>query len=101
MAQSDRQHHAINCSNQKVKYFKKLSSVHSVHNEPLHLLVGKNSGFKSWQDFKGKHVNIDDPGSGHHGTMEILLAAHRMSASAFGQISEFDFMAHGQALFDG
>ena len=100
MAQSDWQHHAINCSNQKVKYFKKLRSVHSVHNEPLHLLVGKNSGFKSWQDFKGKHVNIDDPGSGHHGTMEILLAAHRMSASAFGQISEFDFMAHGQALFD-
>ena len=29
------------------------------------------------------------------------MAAHGMSASAFGQISELDSTAHGQALCDG
>ena len=101
IAQSDFQHHAFNCSDQKVKHFKQLRSVYSVHNEPLHLIVGKISVFKRWQDFKSKRVNIDDPGSGHHGTMEILMAAHRMSASAFGQISELDSTPHWQALCDG
>ena len=100
MAQSDWQHHAFNCSNQKETYFKKLRSVFSVHKEPLHLIVGKNSVFKRWQDLKGKRVNIGNPGSGHHGTMEVLMAAHGMSASAFGQISELDSTAHAQALCD-
>ena len=101
MAQSDWQYHAFNCSNQKVTCFKKLRSVFSVHNEPLHLIVGKDSGIKRWQDLKGKRVNIGNPGSGHRGTMEVLMAAHGMSASAFGQISELDSTAHGQALCDG
>ena len=41
MAQLDWQHHAFNCSNQKVKYFMTRRSVFSVHNEPPHLMVGK------------------------------------------------------------
>ena len=101
MGQSDWQHHAFNCSNQKVTCFKKLHSVFSVHNEPLHLIVCKDSGIKRWQDLKGKRVKIGNPGSGHRGTMEVLMAAHGMSASAFGQISELDSTAHGQALCDG
>jgi len=101
MAQSDWQHHAFNCSNPKVTCFKKLRSVFSIHNEPLHLIVGKDSGIKRWQDLMGKRVNIGNPGSGHRGTMEVLMAAHGMSASAFGQISELDSTAHGQALCDG
>ena len=100
MSQLDWQRHAFNCSNQKVKYFKKLRSVFSVHNGPPHLIVGKIF-FKRWQDFKGKRVNIGNPSFGHHGTMEVLMAAHGMSASAFGQISELDSTMHGQALCDG
>ena len=101
MAQLDWQHHAFNCSNQKVKYFKKLCSVFSVHNEPPHLIVGKNSLFKRRHDLKGKRVNIGNPSFGHHGTMEVLMAAHGMSASAFGKISELDSTVYGQALCDG
>ena len=100
MAQLDCQHHAFNCSNQKVKYFMTRRSVFSVHNEPPHLMVGKFF-FKRWQDFQGKRVNIGNPSFGHHGTMEVLMAAHGMSASAFGQIRELDSTMSGQALCDG
>ena len=76
MAQLDWQHHVFNCRNQKVKYFKKLRSVFSVHNESPRLIVGKISLFKRWQDLNDKRVNIGNPSFGHHGTMEVLMAAH-------------------------
>ncbi|MCZ6496459.1 MAG: TAXI family TRAP transporter solute-binding subunit, partial [Alphaproteobacteria bacterium] len=77
VAQSDWQYHAYNGSSKyKGKAFKKLRAVFSVHPEPYHIIVGKNSGIKSWADLKGKRFNIGNPGSGQRGTTEVLMAKY-------------------------
>ena len=101
MVQSDWQYHAYNCSSKSVACFKKLRSVFSVHGEPFHLIVSKDSGIQRWSDLKGKRVNIGNPGSGHRGTMEILMAAHGLKISDFGRASELDSTSQSQALCDG
>jgi len=102
VAQSDWQFHAYNCSNEdKVKCFKKLRAVFSVHPEPFHIIVGKDSGIKTWDDLKGKRVNIGNPGSGQRGTMEVLMEAHGTKTSDFAQATELTSTEQSQALCDG
>lgn len=101
VAQSDWQHHSYNCSSDKVTCFKKLRSVFSVHPEPFHIIVGKDSGIKTWADLKGKRVNIGNPGSGQRGTMEVLMAAHGASVSDFAAATELTSTEQANALCDG
>ena len=101
VAQSDWQYHGYNCSSDKVTCFKKLRSVFSVHPEPFHIIVGKDSGIKSWSDLKGKRVNIGNPGSGQRGTMEVLMEAHGTKTSDFAQATELTSTEQSKALCDG
>ena len=76
VAQSDWQYHAYNgTAPDKVKKFDGLRAVFSVHPEPYHIIVGKDSGISGWGDLKGKRFNIGNPGSGQRGTTEVLMAA--------------------------
>ena len=101
VAQSDWQFHAYNCSSKKVKCYKKLRAVFSVHPEPFHIIVGKDSGIKSWGDLKGKRVNIGNPGSGQRGTMEVLMGAHGTKIGDFAQVTELTSTEQSKALCDG
>ena len=101
VAQSDWQYHAVNCSSKKVTCSKNLRAVFSVHPEPFHIIVGKDSGINSWGDLKGKRVNIGNPGSGQRGTMEVLMAAHGTMSSDFAQATELTSTEQSKALCDG
>ena len=101
VAQSDWQYHSYNCSSHKVICFKKLRAVFSIHAEPLHVIVGENSGIKSWNDLKGKRVNIGLPGSGDRGMMEGLMKAHGTNMGDFARVSELFSFEGGRALCDG
>ena len=101
VAQSDWQYQSYNCSSHKVICFKKLRAVFSIHAEPLHVIVGENSGIKSWNDLKGKRVNIGLPGSGVRGMMEVLMKAHGTNIGDFARVSELFSFEGGRALCDG
>jgi TRAP transporter TAXI family solute receptor len=101
VAQSDWQEQAYNCSSKKVTCYKKLRAVFSVHPEPFHIIVGKDSGINSWADLKGKRVNIGNPGSGQRGTMEVLMAAYGTKTSDFAQATELTSTEQSKALCDG
>jgi hypothetical protein len=102
VAQSDWQFHASNGSSKwKGKKQSDLRAVFSVHPEPFHIIVGKDSGINSWGDLKGKRVNIGNPGSGQRGTMEVLMAAHGTSASDFKIATELTSSEQSKALCDG
>ena len=101
VAQSDWQYHSYNCSSHKVICFKKLRAVFSIHAEPLHVIVGENSGIKSWNDLKGKRVNIGLPGSGDRGMMEGLMKAHGTNMGDFARVTELFSFEGGRALCDG
>ena len=76
VAQSDWQFHAYN-GTAPDKFpdgaFKELRAVFSVHPEPFTVVVRADSGINSFDDLKGKRVNIGNPGSGQRGTMEVLM----------------------------
>ncbi len=102
VAQSDWQYHSYNeTSPDKVTPYKKLRAVFSVHPEPYQLIVAKGSGIKSWDDLKGKRVNIGNPGSGQRGTTEVLMKAHGMKKSDFKIATELTSTEQTKALCDG
>jgi TRAP transporter TAXI family solute receptor len=102
VAQSDWQYHAYNgTSSFEGQQYDKLRAVFSVHPEPFQILAGKDSGIKSWDDLAGKRVNIGNPGSGQRGTFEVLMAAHGVETSWFGQATELTSTEQSNALCDG
>ena len=102
VAQSDWQYHAYNGSSKwEGNQYGDLRAVFSVHPEPFQLIAGKDSGVSSWDDLKGKVVNIGNPGSGQRGTMEVLMAARGMSVEDFKQATELTSSEQVNALCDG
>mgnify|MGYP001366623895 FL=1 len=102
VAQSDWQYHAYNGSSKwEDNQYSDLRAVFSVHPEPFQLIAGKDSGISSWDDLKGKTVNIGNPGSGQRGTMEVLMAARGMSVDDFKQATELTSSEQVNALCDG
>ena len=67
VAQSDRQYQAYNGtpgSEWDSKPQKDLRAVFSIHAETVDLIAAVDSGINTFQDLKGKRVNIGNPGSG-------------------------------------
>jgi TRAP transporter TAXI family solute receptor len=59
-----------------------------------------DSGINSFDDLKGKRVNIGNPGSGQRGTMEVLMAAKGWKKSDFALASELKAAEQSKALCD-
>lgn len=53
--------------------FRHLRAVFSLYPEPLTIVARKDSGIRTFEDLKGKRVNIGSPGSGQRATMEVLM----------------------------
>jgi len=102
VAQSDWQFHAYNGSSkmQEQGANKELRSVFSVHPEPFTVVARADSGIKTFDDLKGKRVNVGNPGSGQRGTMEVLMAAKGWTMSDFKLASELKPAEQSQALCD-
>lgn len=102
VVQSDWQYHAFKGdAPESVEPFPGLRAVFSVHPEPFHLIVAKDSKIKSFEDLKGKRVNIGNPGSGQRETMEVLMKAHGMTADDFMVATELTSTEQSNALCDG
>ena len=102
VAQSDWQYHAYNGTSKfsKMGPFKKLRAVFSVHGEPFTLIARADSGIKTFDDLKGKRVNIGNPGSGQRGTMDIVMAAKGWTKSDLRLASELKGSEQSKALCD-
>jgi len=102
VAQSDWQYHAYNGTSkfEEAGPNKELRAVFSVHPEPFTVVARKDSGIKTFDDLKGKRVNIGNPGSGQRGTMEVVMAAKGWSNDDFTLVSELKAAEQSQALCD-
>ena len=102
VAQSDWQFHAYNGTSrfEDKGAFKELRAVFSVHPEPFTVVARADSGITSFDDLKGKRVNIGNPGSGQRGTMEVLMNALGWSKGDFALASELKSSEQSQALCD-
>lgn len=100
MAQSDAQAQAYTGTGSFKAPISDLRSVFSVHPEPFTLVASKEANIKSLADFKGKRLNIGDPGSGTRAALMDLLAAMNMKVSDFSLAAELKADEQGAALCD-
>ena len=104
VAQSDWQYHAYNGTAPEQfpdGKFEELRAVFSVHPEPFTVVARKDSGIKTFEDLKGKRVNVGNPGSGQRGTMEVVMARMGWTMSDFALASELKSAEQSAALCDG
>jgi TRAP transporter TAXI family solute receptor len=103
VAQSDWQYHAYN-GTAPDKFpegaYKDLRAVFSVHAEPFTVVARTDSGITTFDDLKGKRVNIGNPGSGQRGTMEVVMEKMGWSMGDFALASELKSAEQSQALCD-
>jgi TRAP transporter TAXI family solute receptor len=102
VAQSDWQHHAFNGTSkfEDAGAFEGLRAVFSVHPEPFTVLARADAGITSFDDLKGKRVNIGNPGSGQRGTMEVVMAAKGWTKDDFALATELKGTEQSAALCD-
>ena len=80
--------------------FEELRSVFSVHAEPFTVVARADSGIETFDDLKGKRVNVGNPGSGQRSTMEVLMDAKGWTMDDFALASELKSAEQAQALCD-
>jgi hypothetical protein len=103
VAQSDWQYHAYNGTAPDQfpdGAFEELRAVFSVHPEPFTVVARADSGIKTFDDLKGKRVNVGNPGSGQRGTMEVVMKAMGWTMDDFKLASELKSAEQAQALCD-
>ena len=77
-----------------------LRAVFAVHPESFTVMARKDAGIKTFDDLKGKRVNIGNPGSGQRATMEVLMKEKGWDSSVFKLASELKPAEQAQALCD-
>jgi TRAP transporter TAXI family solute receptor len=103
VVQSDVQYNALNGVGQEFEgqgAFEGLRAVFAVHPEPFTVLARADSGIETFDDLKGKRVNIGNPGSGQRATMEVLMEAKGWTMDDFALASELKSAEQSQALAD-
>lgn len=101
VAQSDWQFHAYNgTSEYEGNKFEDIRAVFSVHPEPFNVVARVDSGIETFDDLKGKRVNIGNPGSGQRATMDVVLEAKGWTTDDLALASELKSAEQAQALCD-
>lgn len=102
VAQSDVQYNAYNGTGSMKEQGAnpKLRSVFSIHPEPFTVVARKDANIKTFEDLKGKRVNVGNPGSGQRNTMETLMNKMGWTMKDFALVSELQANEQSQALCD-
>ena len=102
IAQSDWQFHSYKGTSKFAEDapFEELRAVFSVHPEPFTVVARAAAGIKSFDDLKGKRVNIGNPGSGQRGTMDVLMAAKGWTVKDFELVTEYKSQDQARAVCD-
>ena len=102
VAQSDQQYKALHGEGdfEAGGPFEDLRAVFSVHPEPFTVVARADSGIKTFDDLKGKRVNIGNPGSGQRATMEVVMEVKGWTKDDFQLASELKSAEQAQALCD-
>ncbi|MGF1720063.1 TAXI family TRAP transporter solute-binding subunit [Vibrio kyushuensis] len=102
VAQSDQQFNAYNGEGAfaNAGKYEDLRSVFSIYTEAFTVVARKDADIQTFDDLKGKRVNIGEPGSGQRATMEVLMDAKGWDRSDFRLASELKAAEQAQALCD-
>jgi uncharacterized protein len=102
VVQSDIQYHAYEGSDrfEPEGPFEDLRAVFSLHPEPFTVLVRPDAGVETFEDVRGKRVNVGNPGSGQRATVERLMEEMGWTMDDFSLASELPSREQAAALCD-
>lgn len=102
VVQSDWQYHSYHGSDQFSDQgpHEELRAVFSVHPEPFTVVVRADADIDSFEDIRGKRVNVGNPGSGQRGTVELLMDRYGWTMDDFALASELPSREQASALCD-
>ncbi len=103
IVQSDVQYKAWKGEGQEFKDrgpFADLRAVFSLHPEPFTVVARDDADIRTFDDLKGKRVNVGNPGSGQRSTLEVVMARKGWTLADFGLASELKSAEQAQALAD-
>ncbi|MCB1857848.1 MAG: TAXI family TRAP transporter solute-binding subunit [Gammaproteobacteria bacterium] len=102
VAQSDQQFNAYKGEGAFAEQgpWPELRAVFGVHPEVFTVVARADSGIKTFDDLKGKRVNIGNPGSGQRATMDAVMAVKGWTNDDFQLASELKSAEQAQALCD-
>ena len=104
VAQSDWQFHATKGTKHATfktqGAFTDLRAVFSVHGEPFTVVARADSNVSHYNDMVGKRVNLNNPGSGTRGTIEVLMGEKGWTKDSFKLAAELKAAEQAQALCD-
>jgi len=104
IVQADWQKHAYDGTSvfEDIGAQKNLRYVMGLHADVIHIVAGKGTGIKSWDDLKGKTVNTGNVGSGTEATIYTAMEAYGLKPSEyFGQETKLTSREQASALCDG
>lgn len=78
-----------------------LRAVVSLHTEAFTVLARADAGIRTFDDLKGKRVNIGNPGSGQHTFMELFMKVKGWGADVFASTMELPADEQAAALCEG
>lgn len=102
VAQSDQQYYAYRGVDRftNVGPDRNLRSIFSLHSEPFTVIARADARVRTFDDIRGKRVNIGNPGSGMRATMEVLMRKKGWTSRDFKLASELKASEQAQALCD-
>jgi hypothetical protein len=100
MTQSDVQYQGYKGTGPFKEPFGDMRSVFSVHPEPFTLVARKDANVHGIADFKGKRLNVGNPGSGTRAAIEELFQAVGLKMGDLSLAAELKADEHGAALCD-
>jgi uncharacterized protein len=102
VVQSDIQYNAYNGTGEfeQTGAIEDLRAVFALHPEPYTVVARADAGIRTFDDLKGKRVNVGNPGSGQRATTEVLMEAKGWSMRDFALASELRPAEQSQALCD-
>ena len=72
----------------------------SVHPEPFTVVARSDSGINTFEDLKGKRVNMGNPGSGARATFEVVMEKMGWTTDDFALAAELKSSEQAAALCD-
>ena len=88
IAQSDVLFHAYEDAHRSNSDNQNLRTLFAIYPEPFTVVARADSGIDTFDDLKGKRVNIGNPGSGQRNTMEVVMQAYGWTNRDFSLASD-------------
>lgn len=103
LLQSDWQYHAYQGSGRLSEGppFNELRGVLSLHAQPLTVVTARESGIESFDDLKGRRVNLGPAGSAVRAASEMLIQSLGMKGRDFAEVMDLGVDEQVQALCAG